>query len=747
MSFIKWKSIFRQGNKSVSQKTVEMPSDLSDLLTDKLSEKINESNYLFACRIDLAPNGQIAESRLVVTKRHLVVATQINQKWVLNHTIPLIDITKLNVEPLVGVSGLEAVVNGKTLRLCRYSHAVAENMSDAVETLLNLIGPDGSPDNMEPIRTEEVIDHSSREAHLRSFGRLWSFCLPHWRKLTIALAVTIGASAIDLLPPYLTMILVDQVLVDMNTFMWLPLIVGLLAVSRVVHTGVTIVCGRMLAVLGDRLAYDAREELLNILQLLPLKYYDNQQTGGLMARISRDAKSIHYFWIDFAPAVVQQGLLVIGMTAVLFYLNWDLACLVLIPIPAIVYSSIYIKKYLTWFYGRSWDSWATFFEKVNDALAGIRVVKIFAQEKRQSREMQLENEKVFTAERNIHIRSRTVRPLLAFLVSLGGLLVWWYGGRQVQMEEMTVGMLMAFFLYLSMFYSPVQQLTSMADWIPEMMTAISRTFQIIDSPIEDYSPRETVDVSRFKGHLELQDVSFGYVAHQPVLKGISLNVQPGEMIGLVGHSGAGKSTLIKLMCRFYDVDGGSIRIDGTDIRSMELTKLRSQIGYVEQDPFLFSGSVFENICFGNQDANREEIVEAAINANAHEFIVKLPDGYDSPVGERGGRLSGGERQRIAIARAILHDPRILILDEPTSALDLETEKKIQEALGRLMEGRTTLAIAHRLSTLRDADRLLVLKNGEPVELGTHDELIERQGEYFRLVQLHTNVSSILGIVG
>ena len=725
----------------------KIPSELTDLLRSNLPEEADQASPLFACRTDLAPDGRIEESMLVVTRRHLAVSTRSDRQWELSHCIPLSDIAGLSVEPLVGASALMAVVDGRDIRLLRYSHAVAQDMSDAVESLMHLIGPDASTDHLEPVTEEEVPDWSSREAHLRTFRRLWAFCLPHWRTLVIAMAVTIGASAIDLLPPYLTMILVDQVLVDMSTYMWLPLIVALLAVSRVVHTGVTIVSGRMLAVLGDRLAFDARAELLNVLQLLPLKYYDMQQTGGLMARIARDAKSIHYFWIDFAPQVVQQGLLVIGMTAVLFYLNWELAFLVLIPIPAIIFASIYIKRYLTWFYGRSWDSWATFFERVNDALTGIRVVKIFAQEKRQSRDMLLENEKVFTAERNIHIRSRTVRPLLAFLVSIGGLLVWWYGGRQVQSAEMTIGMLMAFFLYLSMFYSPVQQLTSMADWIPEMMTAITRTFEVIDTPIEDYTPGETVDVPRFEGHLELRDVSFGYVAHQPVLKGITLNVEPGEMIGLVGHSGAGKSTLIKLMCRFYDVDGGQILIDGIDVRRMDLMKLRSQIGYVEQDPFLFAGSVTDNIRFGNREARREEIIEAAINANAHEFIAKLPDGYDTPVGERGGRLSGGERQRVAIARAILHDPRILILDEPTSALDLETEKKIQEALGRLMEGRTTLAIAHRLSTLRDADRLLVLKNGEPVELGTHEELIDRQGEYYRLVQLHTNVSSIVGVEG
>ncbi len=725
----------------------KIPSELTGLIEADLPTGDSGAELIFACRTDLAPDGGIAESMLAVTRRRLAVATRSGGQWTLTHALPLADISALGVEPLVGASALMATVDGREIRLLRYTHAVAQDMSDAVESLLHLIGPDGSPDHTEPVTEEPVPDWSSREAHLRTFRRLWSFCLPHWRTLVVAMAVTIAASAIDLLPPYLTMILVDQVLVDPSMYIWLPLIVALLAVSRIVHTGVTIVSGRMLAVLGDRLAYDARSELLNVLQLLPLKYYDMQQTGGLMARIARDAKSIHYFWIDFAPQVIQQGLLVIGMTAVLFYLNWELAILVLVPIPAIIFASIHIKRYLMWFYGRSWDSWATFFERVNDALAGIRVVKIFAQEKRQSRDMQLENEKVFTAERNIHVRSRTVRPLLAFLVSVGGLLVWWYGGLQVQSNEMTTGMLMAFFLYLAMFYSPVQQLTSMADWIPEMMTAITRTFEVIDSPIEDYTPGETVDVPRFEGRLVLQDVNFGYVAHQPVLKGISLHVEPGEMIGLVGHSGAGKSTLIKLLCRFYDVDGGGILIDGIDVRRMDLMQLRSQIGYVEQDPFLFSGSVADNIRFGNQEASREAIIEAAVNANAHEFIVKLADGYDTPVGERGGRLSGGERQRVAIARAILHDPRILILDEPTSALDLETEKKIQEALGRLMEGRTTLAIAHRLSTLRDADRLLVLKNGEPVELGTHEELLDRQGEYYRLVQLHTNVSSIVGVEG
>ncbi len=324
----------------------KIPAELNRLIGDSLSVGEDMADLLFACKTDLAPDGRMEDSMLVVTRRHLVVATRSDGKWSLTHTLSLADIAGLTVEPLVGASALMATVDGRESRLLRYTHAVAQDMSDAVESLLHLIGPDGSPDHTEPVAEEPVPDWSSREAHLRTFRRLWSFCLPHWRTLVIAMVVTVAASAIDLLPPYLTMILVDQVLVDQSMFIWLPLIVALLAVSRIVHTGVTIISGRMMAVLGDRLAYDARSELLNVLQLLPLKYYDMQQTGGLMARIARDAKSIHYFWIDFAPQVVQQGLLVIGMTAVLFYLNWELALLVLIPIPAIIYASFHIKRYL-----------------------------------------------------------------------------------------------------------------------------------------------------------------------------------------------------------------------------------------------------------------------------------------------------------------------------------------------------------------------------------------------------------------
>jgi ATP-binding cassette, subfamily B, bacterial len=704
----------------------------------------------FACRADVGTDGRMSDTFLAVTTSRLLVIAPVGHGGEILHNFALSDITKISIEPMAGVSALHTVVAGQDLRLLRFTHTVADDFSNAVERLQAVCGPNYRSDIWDryPIIEEEAPpDWSSHAAHLRTFSRLWAFCGPHWRTLTTAVMITMVASIIDLLPPYLTKILVDDVLTVPNQFGLLVPVVLALVLSRIVHVIVQIWSGRMMSTLGDRLAFDARSELLRVLQLLPLKYYDTQQSGGLMARIARDAKSIHYFWIDFAPQLIQQGLMVIGMSAVLFAMNWQLAILVLAPIPIIVVASVKIEKYLAWYYGKSWDRWATFFEQITDSLSGIRVVKIFAQEQRQSERMHDENEKVFESERNIHVRSRTVRPILAFVVSIGGLLVWWFGGQQVQQGTMTLGTLILFFGYLAMFYGPVQYLTSMADWIPEMMTAITRTFEVIDSPAETYEPEGAVVDPHIEGRVEFRNVMFGYLAHQPVLQDLDVTIEPGEMIGLVGHSGAGKSTFIKLLCRFYTVDEGAVLIDGIDIRQMRLTDLRRQIGYVEQDPFLFAGSVSDNIAYGNPDVERDRLIEAAINANAHEFILKLPDGYDTLVGERGGRLSGGERQRIAIARAILHDPRILILDEPTSALDLETEKKIQEALGRLMEGRTTFAIAHRLSTLRDADRLLVLKQGRPVELGTHDELMAREGEYFQLVQLHHNVSSLVGIIG
>jgi ATP-binding cassette subfamily B protein len=328
---------------------------------------------------------------------------------------------------------------------------------------------------------------------------------------------------------------------------------------------------------------------------------------------------------------------------------------------------------------------------------------------------------------------------------LGTLLVWYFGGRDVLHKEMSLGALVAFMAYVWMFYGPVQSLSQLVNWCSRSLTAAERVFEILDVEPEVADSDDAVEMPDVDGHVEFKDVVFGYEAHRPVLKNISFDVTPGEMIGLVGHSGAGKTTTINLLCRFYTPDEGEILVDGVPVRNIRIADLRRQLGVVPQDTFLFGGTIAENIAYAKPGATKEEIIQAAKVANAHDFILRKPDGYETHLGEQGGGLSAGEKQRLAIARAVLHDPRILILDEATSQLDVETEKQVQEAVGRLVEGRTTFAIAHRLATLRNADRLIVIKNGEIVEIGSHDELLENDGEFKRLVKTYQEISKVRAV--
>ncbi len=391
------------------------------------------------------------------------------------------------------------------------------------------------------------------------------------------------------------------------------------------------------------------------------------------------------------------------------------------------------------------QAWSDLMARVNEVLSGIRVVKAFAQETREIEVFGKRNQALTDHAVATEVNWSVFFSTTTLLTGLGVLIVWYYGGREVLSNGLTLGTLLAFYSYMWLLYGPLQWFGEVNSWMTRAFAGAERIFEVIDTPPEAYEDPDAVAMPRIEGRVRFRKVTFGYDKSKPVLHEIDLDVAPGEMIGLVGKSGVGKTTTVNLICRFYDVDRGEIEVDGLDIQKIRLLDLRNQIGIVLQDPILFSGTISENIGYGKPGAGFDEIIRAATAANAHDFIVAKPDGYDTQVGERGNKLSVGEKQRVSLARAILHNPRILILDEATSSVDVQTEARIQQAIARLVEGRTTFAIAHRLSTLRNASRLVVLEAGRIAETGTHEELMERQGVFAKLVQLQQEVSEIIGV--
>jgi len=576
--------------------------------------------------------------------------------------------------------------------------------------------------------------------------RILSFSMPYWRQLVTMATLMVVGTLINLVPPQITRILIDDVLLSPDQANRLPWLVGMLALVMIISSAIAIYRARMGIWVGCHITNDIQSRAFNHLQALSLSYFNKQQTGALMSRVNNDARQMQGFLVEGIQYTVVNLLTVIGVAAVLIWMNPFLGILVLLPTPFVVLLSAYIWRRIGRRFRLLWVAMASVTSYLNDALSGIRVIKAFGRE---------EAEKDKFSRRLGHARSRmieaeqtwqTLVPILNLIVQSSLVLVWYFGAFEVYGGNLTVGGLVAYVGYLGMIYGPLQLLTRLNDWLTRSLTASARVFEVLDTELDVEEKSGATPLPEAKGDVVLQNVTFGYEKHQPVLKKVNLHIPAGEMVGLVGKSGAGKSTLINLIGRLYDVDEGAIFLDGHDVRDIRVNDLRRHIGFVLQDTFLFNGTVSENIAYARPDASQEELMQAAVSANAHSFIMNLPDAYDTIVGERGTRLSGGERQRIAIARALLQNPRILILDEATSSVDTETEAKIQQALAHLVKGRTTLAIAHRLSTLRHASKLVVMKDGEVAEEGTHNELMAKEdGIYRKLVTIQTEWSRVIGI--
>jgi ATP-binding cassette subfamily B protein len=532
--------------------------------------------------------------------------------------------------------------------------------------------------------------------------------------------------------------LMDEVLIPyqngkpINTGLVMQLLGGLLG-SALLAWALGWARTYILAKVSERIGADLRTITYEHLLRLSLEYFGAKRTGDLMARIGSETDRICVFLslhlLDFATDV----LMIVMTAAILFSINPWLALVTLVPLPFIAWAIHVVRDRLRTGFEKIDRVWSEVTNVLADTIPGIRVVKAFAQEQREAARFREANQHNLVVNDKLNKVWSLFTPSISLFTEIGLLVVWAFGIWQVANNQITVGVLTAFLAYIGRFYGRLDSMSRIVSVTQKAAAGAKRIFDVLDHVSSVPEPAQPVHLDHVSGALTLREAGFRY-GNRAVIRGLNLSIAPGEMIGLVGHSGSGKSTLVNLICRFYDLSEGAILLDGVDIRALAVADYRRNIGLVLQEPFLFFGTIADNIAYGQPSASRAQIVAAARAAHAHEFILRLPHGYDSLVGERGQGLSGGERQRISIARALLIDPRILILDEATSSVDTETEKEIQKALDNLVRGRTTIAIAHRLSTLRQADRLVVMDRGQIVEVGPHDELMAREGAYYRLYQ-------------
>ena len=590
----------------------------------------------------------------------------------------------------------------------------------------------------------------------RVLWRLLEIGRPYRKRIYTALALTLCHAAIMSTPGLIQKRLIDRALIGdgLSASERLSQLAMWAAVFAVVILSSEVVGGlrmALLGIVGTDVTADLRHKVYSHLHELSLRFFGKRRVGSLITRVTSDTERIWDFIAFGSVDVIRDVAMIVGIVIIMMFINWQLACVSLLPLPIVGVATYLRSKKMQRMFGRLWTYWARVSSVVGDSLGGVKVVKAFAGEGREVERFDRRNDEFTIKEQEVNKVWWTLQPTVSAAMRLGALLTWIVGGYLVIRHPSpanTIGTLLGFQVYIWQFYGPINQLANSSRMVTRASSSAQRVFEVLDTPPEIFSRVGAVQKDRLEGRVELRHVGFSYEGAQPALRDVSVTVEPGQMIGLCGQSGAGKSTFVNLLCRFYDVTDGQILIDGVDIRDYDVRWLRQQVGMVLQEPYLFHGTIAENIRYGRPEAGDREVIEAARAANAHDFIVGFPDGYDTMVGERGQSLSGGERQRVSIARAILHNPRILILDEATSSLDTETERQIQEALDRLVEGRTTIAIAHRLSTLQAADRLVVLSKGSVVEEGTHDELIARgdEGVYYKLYKTQMEMNRAMAII-
>lgn len=729
-------------------KNKPVPENIGKLVESKLED--NEQ-LLFVIIGDLSLNGKYGESALAATDKKVMSVDTSHEEGILTYEYK--EIKDASIKRMYGNAQLNIELNdGRKLRFFRFTYAITTLSEMAATFIVQLSNGSSLKEELEIAEAtfEKLMsvcptcgrtllrpgaDCIKCQSKKKIANKFMKYIMPEKGPLVFSLLLSVITTAIALLPPYVTKELLNNILPNKD-YRALSIVVIVLLVSYIVHYAVAAYRGYLLRMSGNRIVESLRNDVYQKAQYLPMKFYDRTTTGSVINRINGDTENIRGFIIRVTQEILVQFMLLIGIVVIMLTLHWKLTLLSLIPVPFVVIGAKIFAEKIRPYYIRIWRRASAVSSVLTDTIPNIRVVKSFANEQKAVRKFERYTAEWRKVDTNSAKITNTFPNAVALVVTLGSLLIWSVGGKWVISGSLDVGLLISFISYTAMFYGPVGFFANFSDVYQSALTSIERVLDIIDAePEPDFGKGKVLD--GIKGKIEFRNVNFSFDRTKKVLSDINLIIEPGDVVGIVGTTGSGKSTLVNLIMRFYSDYEGEILLDGVNIKEIDMEFYRSCIGFVQQDPMMFSDTIFNNIAYGVPDAHVEQVIHAADIANAHEFIAKQPDGYDSVLGERGVGLSGGERQRISIARAVLKNPRILIFDEATASVDSETESLIQQAIDRLISGRTTIMIAHRLSTLRKANKIVVVDQGRIIECGSHDELMALKGKYHRLIEIQS----------